>query len=319
MLAVVAPGQGAQSPGMLAPWRELPGVAERLAHLDEVTGLDLTAYGTTADADTITDTAVAQPLIVAAGLLAAPLVVQLPVDPSVVGVLAGHSVGELTAAALAGVLSADDAMRLVTTRGAAMAKAAALTPTGMTAVLGGERDQVVAAAQRHGLTAANENGAGQIVVAGTLAELEAFAADPPERARVRPLRVAGAFHTVHMAPAVDELRTAATAATAADPITTLLSNAEGGPVGDGRDAVDRLVRQVSSPVRWDLVMATLGELGVTAVLELPPAGTLVGLVKRALPGVQTLALRSPDDLEAARDLIARHGGAGPGTDLPEQS
>lgn len=316
MLAVVAPGQGAQTPGMLTSWCELPGVAERLAHLDEVTGLDLTGYGTTADADTITDTSVAQPLIVAAGLLAAPLVVGVPVDAAVVGALAGHSVGELTAAALAGVLSADDAMRLVTTRGAAMAEAAARTPTGMTAVLGGDRDEVVATAQRHGLTAANENGAGQIVVAGTVAELEAFAADPPARARVRPLRVAGAFHTMHMAPAVDALRTAAEAAGASEPVTTLLSNAEGGPVADGRDALDRLVRQVSSPVRWDLVMATLGELGVTAVLELPPAGTLVGLVKRALPGVETVALRTPDDLDAARDLVARHGG--PRADLPER-
>ena len=308
MLVVVAPGQGAQSPGFLTPWLEAPGVAERLRWLSAVSGIDLIEHGTNSDADTIRDTAIAQPLLVGAGLVTLLSLFPHPTEAfGKVAVGAGHSVGEITAASAAGVLSAEQAMVFVRERGRAMAQAAAATPTGMSAVLGGDPDVVVAAAERHGLTPANMNGAGQIVVAGALDALAAFAADPPEKARVRPLEVAGAFHTAYMAPAVDVLSGYARAISTHDPRIKLLSNADGQVIHDGRQVLARLVAQVSRPVRWDLCMATMADLGVTALIEIPPAGTLTGLAKRALPGVETLALNTPDDLPAAWDLIARHG------------
>ncbi len=297
VLVLVAPGQGAQTPGFLAPWLELPGLADRLGAWSEVAGIDLIAYGTTAGADEIRDTAVAQPLLVAAALASAEA---LGVQPDV---LAGHSVGEFAAAALAGVLTAEQALALVRERAQAMAKAAAITETGMTAVLGGAEDEVLAAIDRHGLTPANINGAGQIVAGGTLEQLAAFAEDAPARARLRPLSVAGAFHTRHMATAVESLRAAAEGVTPADPRVTLLSNADGRPVTAGTEFVERLVKQVSSPVRWDACMETMASLGVTRMIELLPGGTLTGLAKRGLRGVQTVALKTPDDLEAARELI----------------
>jgi [acyl-carrier-protein] S-malonyltransferase len=308
VLAVVAPGQGAQSPGFLAPWLELPGVRERLEWLSAVSGMDLVAHGTVSDADTIRDTAVAQPLIVGAGLVTLLSVFPHPASAFArVGAGAGHSVGEITAAVGAGVLTAEQAMVFVRERGRQMATASAATPTGMSAVLGGDPEVVVAKAAEHGLTPANMNGAGQIVVAGTLDQLAAFAADPPEGARVRPLEVAGAFHTHHMAPAVEVLAGYARAITTHDPRTRLISNADGRVVHDGRQVLKRLVSQVSNPVRWDLCMQAMGDLGVTAVLEIPPAGTLTGLIKRALPGVETLALKTPDDLDAAWAMIEAHG------------
>ena len=307
MLVVVAPGQGSQVPGFLTPWLELPGVADRLRWLSTVSGVDLITHGTTSDAETIRDTAIAQPLLVGAGLVTLLSLFPHPGEAFArIGAGAGHSVGEITAAAAAGVLSAEQAMVWVRERGRAMAAAAAVTPTGMSAVLGGEVDEVIAAAERHGLTPANVNGGGQIVVAGTLEQLEAFAADPPAKARVRPLEVAGAFHTSHMQPAVDVLAGYARAVSTHDPRLRLISNADGQVVHHGRDVLQRLVTQVSRPVRWDLCQATMADLGVTAVLEIPPAGTLTGLAKRALPEVETLALRTPDDLPAAWDLIARH-------------
>ena len=223
---------------------------------------------------------------------------------------AGHSVGELAAGVIAGVLTADDAMRLTGVRGRAMAAAAAAEPTGMTAVLGGDQDEVLAALARHGLTPANVNAAGQIVAAGTMAALEAFAADPPAGARLRPLPVAGAFHTRHMAPAVAALRDAAAGVTVADPAMTLLSNADGAAVTTGKEWLERIVAQVAAPVRWDLCMQTMADLGVTALIELPPAGTLTGLARRALPGVAQLAVKTPEQLGAARELIAEHCAAG---------
>ena len=308
MLVVVAPGQGSQSPGFLTPWLEVPGVRERLEWLSVVSGVDLVAHGTESDADTIRDTAVAQPLIVGAGLVTLLSLFPHPGNAFArIGAGAGHSVGEITAAVGAGVLSAEQAMVFVRERGRGMAAAAAATPTGMSAVLGGDADAVVAKAAEHGLTPANMNGAGQIVVAGTLEQLAAFAADPPEGARVRPLEVAGAFHTEHMAPAVSTLGRYAKAITTHDPRIPLISNADGQIVHDGRKVLGRLVTQVSNPVRWDLCMSAMGDLGVTAVIEIPPAGTLTGLVKRALPGVETLALKTPDDLPAAWRMINEHG------------
>jgi [acyl-carrier-protein] S-malonyltransferase len=303
VILIAAPGQGAQTPGFLQPWLEVPTVADHLVWWSAVTGLDLVRYGTTADADEIRDTAVAQPLLVAAALAAAEA---LNVTPDAV---AGHSVGELAAAALAGVLTPEAALVLVRERGRAMAGAAAITETGMTAVLGGDADEVLAAIDKHGLTPANINGAGQIVAAGTIEQLTAFAEEPPEKARLRPLSVAGAFHTEHMAPAVHALRLLAPGLPVADPNITLLSNRDGAVVTDGREYVARLVDQVSSPVRWDSCMETMKELGITAIIELPPAGTLVGLARRDLKGVETLALKTPDDLDKARELIANHGGA----------
>ena len=317
MLAVVAPGQGSQVPGFLTPWLELPNFEDRMKWLGTVAGIDLVAHGTTSDEDTIRDTAVAQPLIVSAGMVSLLSLFPHPGEAyAKVGIGAGHSVGEITAAAAANVISAEQAMVLVRERGNAMATASAVTPTGMSAVLGGDRDEVIAKLAQHGLTAANENGAGQIVAAGTLEQLAALETDPPAGARVRPLSVAGAFHTKHMAPAVGILAQHAKAISTHDARSRLLSNADGTVVQDGREVLKRLVTQVSNPVRWDLCMQTMLDLGVTGLIELPPAGTLVGLAKRAMPGVECVSLKTPDDMPAALDLIARHGTETAVTDSP---
>jgi [acyl-carrier-protein] S-malonyltransferase len=317
VLAVVAPGQGSQVPGFLTPWLELPHFEDRMKWLGTVAGIDLIAHGTTSDEDTIRDTAVAQPLIVSAGMVSLLSLFPHPGEAfAKVAVGAGHSVGEITAAAAAHVITAEQAMVLVRERGNAMAAASAVTPTGMSAVLGGERDEVIAKLAQHGLTAANENGAGQIVAAGTLEQLAALETDPPTGARVRPLSVAGAFHTSHMAPAVGVLAQHAKAISTHDARLRILSNADGTMVQDGREVLKRLVTQVSNPVRWDLCMNTMLDLGVTGLIELPPAGTLVGLAKRAMPGVECVSLKTPDDLPAALDLIARHGTETAVTDSP---
>lgn len=303
MLVLVAPGQGAQAPGFLTPWLDLPGVEARLRTWSEAIGLDLVHYGTLADADEIRDTAVAQPLLVAAGLVSAAALGDI--TP---GAVAGHSVGEITAAAYAGVLDDAAALALVRKRGLAMAEAAGRTATGMSALLGGDPEVTVPHLERLGLTPANVNGAGQIVAAGTLEQLAALAEEKPEGVRrVVPLKVAGAFHTVHMAPAVDALARAAKELTPADPRFTYVSNKDGRAVATGTEVLERLAGQVANPVRWDLCMETFKELGVTALVEVCPGGTLTGLAKRALPGVATLALKTPDDLDAARALIAEHG------------
>ncbi|WP_371529379.1 ACP S-malonyltransferase [Streptomyces sp. NBC_01283] len=304
MLVLVAPGQGAQTPGFLTPWLDLLGAADRIGAWSDAIGLDLAHYGTQADADAIRDTAVAQPLLVAAGLLSAEalsdvLAVNKP------GAVAGHSVGEITAAALAGVLGDDAALGLVRKRGLAMAEAAAVTETGMAALLGGDPEVTVPHLEKLGLTPANVNGAGQVVAAGTAEQLAALAEDKPEGVRrVVPLKVAGAFHTHHMAPAVAALEEAAKVLDPADPTLTYISNRDGQAVATGSDVLSRLVGQVANPVRWDLCMETFKDLGATAMIELCPGGTLTGLAKRALPGVRTVALKTPDDLDAARELIA---------------
>jgi [acyl-carrier-protein] S-malonyltransferase len=305
VLAVLSPGQGSQKPGFLTPWLDLPGASTKLRWWSVLAGVDLIHLGTAADADEIKDTARTQPLLVAAALLAAD---QLG-DFSVV---AGHSVGELAAASLAGVLSPEAAIALAGLRGREMAAACALEPTGMSAVLGGDPEEVLAAIDKHGLYPANRNSAGQVVAAGSLDGLAAFAAEPPAKARVIALQVAGAFHTPYMAPAETALEAVAGGVSAADPARTLLSDLDGTAVSDGREMVGRLVRQVTAPVRWDLCMRTLADLGVTGIIELPPAGTLAGLVKRELKGngaPEIVTLNTPDDLPAARDLIARHEGA----------
>ena len=317
MLLIAAPGQGAQAAGFLSPWLELPGFSDRLASWSDLAGIDLIRCGTVADPDEIRDTSVAQPLLVAAAIATAEVLASGPAVSGLSGAVAGHSVGELAAGAMAGVIPAADALRLVRVRGQAMARAAAAEQTGMTAVLGGDAGAVLAAIAAHGLTPANVNGAGQIVAAGTMAQLAALAAEPPAGARLRPLAVAGAFHTRHMAPAVDALASAAAAVTAADPVLTLLSNRDGAVVRSGADWLERIVNQVSAPVRWDLCMQTAVGLHVTALIELPPAGTLTGLARRGMPGVQLLSLKTPDDLDTAWKVISELEDSDPDSDGPE--
>lgn len=306
-VVIVAPGQGSQSPGFLEPWLAEPRFAEHLAALSEAADLDLVAHGTTSDADTIRDTAVAQPLIVAASLMSLRGVLDgaaLPRD-GVAGV-AGHSVGELAAAAGAGIIAEADAMRLVALRGRAMADAAARVATGMSAVVGADETELLGTLAALGLEPANHNGGGQVVVAGELPALERLRETPPPGARVIPLQVAGAFHTRFMAPAVDALRDAAAGVETSDPATTIWTNRDGSTVAEGRVFLDLVVGQVANPVRWDLTMEAFAAAGVTGIVELAPAGALVGLAKRGLKGVPAVAVKTPDDLVAARELI---GGA----------
>lgn len=306
MLAVLAPGQGSQTPGFLAPWLESQFATDLISSWSSAIDLDLKRLGTTADAVEIRDTSNAQPLLVAGGLIGAATL--FAGEGSSISYFAGHSVGEITAAALAQVIDGASAMKLVRARGQEMAKAAHGTDTGMSAVLGGERDVVIKSLTAFGLTAANENGGGQIVAAGSLSALAQLAENPPEGSRVRPLAVSGAFHTSTMSPAVASLAIIAATTTVKDAVAPVLSNKDGEVISNGREIIDRIVGQIAGPVRWDLCMETLVKLGVTGVIEVPPAGTLVGLVKRAQPSIETFALKTPEDLPAAKEFIAKHGG-----------
>jgi [acyl-carrier-protein] S-malonyltransferase len=299
VIIAVFPGQGSQTPGFLTPWLDVPGARETIEVYSDAAGVDLVAAGTEWDADRIRDTQVAQPLIVAAGLLAWGELGR----PKAVDGVAGHSVGEFTAAAAATILPDAETLRLVGVRGRAMADAAARAETGMSAVIGGDETSVLERLGSLGLTAANHNGAGQIVAAGSREALDQLAAEPPTGTRVIPLQVAGAFHTDYMAPAVDALREAAAGTVGSEPIRTIWTNRDGSTVSSGRGFIDLLVAQVASPVRWDLCMAGFAEAGVTGIIELTPAGTLTGLAKRALRGVPTVAVKTPDDLAAAVDLL----------------
>jgi [acyl-carrier-protein] S-malonyltransferase len=290
---------------MLASWLELPGAADRLATWSDISGLDLARLGTTATAEEITDTAVTQPLVVAATLLAHEELTKRGLLSGVDTVVAGHSVGEIAAYAIAGLISADDAVALASTRGAEMAKACAIEPTGMSAVLGGDEAEVLARLEELDLVAANRNAAGQIVAAGALSALDKLAEDPPAKARVRQLATAGAFHTRYMASALDAYSAAADGVTASDaPLrtVTLLSNADGQPVASGTDAMTKLVAQLTRPVRWDLCTESIRQREVTAIVEFPPAGTLVGIAKRELRGVPTHAVKTPADLDGLAEL-----------------
>jgi [acyl-carrier-protein] S-malonyltransferase len=299
---LLAPGQGSQTPGMLADWLELPGAAERLAAWSQISGLDLARLGTTATAEEITDTAVTQPLVVAATLLAHKELTRRGLLADKETVVAGHSVGEIAAYAIAGVISADDAVKLAATRGAEMAKACALEPTGMSAVLGGDEVEVLARLEALDLVPANRNAAGQIVAAGALSALDKLAEDPPAKARVRQLATAGAFHTHFMASATDGYASAAEGVTASEPTAKLLSNADGQPVASAADAMTKLVAQLTRPVRWDLCTETMRQNNVTAIVEFPPAGTLAGIAKRELRGVPTYAVKSPAELDGLAEL-----------------
>ena len=301
MLAIIAPGQGSQTPGMLNSWIQDPSLKELLATWSHAINLDLLHLGTVADAEEIKDTANAQPLIVAASLLGAHAL-----NIAKVSVTSGHSVGELAAAALSGAVSEVDALTLVRTRGLEMAKAAATSPSGMSAVLGGDRTEVLAAISALYLVAANDNGAGQIVAAGGLDSLALLNQNPPAGARVRALAVAGAFHTKFMQPAVEPLRTLASTISTHPASIQVISNKDGQVITDGAQVLERIINQIASPVRWDLCMESLKSLGVTGVIELPPAGTLVGLLKRAAPDIETFALKSADDVNAAQEFAGRH-------------
>ena len=287
---------------MLAQWLELPGAADQLAAWSKASGLDLVRLGTTASTEEITDTAVTQPLVVAATLLAHKELTRRGLLGGTDLIVAGHSVGEIAAYAIAGVMGADDAVALAATRGAEMAKACASEPTGMSAVLGGDEAEVLERLEALDLFPANRNGAGQIVAAGPLDALAKLAEDPPARARVRALGVAGAFHTKYMAPALDGYAAAAAAVQTAEPTAMLLSNRDGKPVASAAAAMETLVAQLVGPVRWDLCTATLREHDVTAVVEFPPAGTLTGIAKRELRGVTAHAVKSPADLDALAEL-----------------
>jgi [acyl-carrier-protein] S-malonyltransferase len=308
VIAFLAPGQGSQTEGMLCPWLEQPGAEDQLTLWSKASGLDLVRLGTTASTEEITDTAVTQPLVVATTLLAHQELTRrglLNHKGQAELILAGHSVGEIAAYAIAGVLGADDAVALAATRGAEMAKACAVEPTGMSAVLGGDEAEVLSRLEQLELIPANRNGAGQIVAAGPLAALEKLAEDPPAKARVRALGVAGAFHTKYMAPALDGYSAAAAAVVTAEPTATLLSNRDGKPVTSGSAAMDTLVAQLTQPVRWDLCTEYLREgteNTVTAIVEFPPAGTLTGIAKRELRGVPARAVKSPADLDELADI-----------------
>jgi len=304
---LLAPGQGSQTEGMLSPWLELPGAADRLAAWSTASGLDLARLGTTASTEEITDTAIAQPLIVAATLLAYEELTKrgLLADNGLAGkdtVVAGHSVGEIAAYAIAGVISADDAVALAATRGAEMAKACADEPTGMSAVLGGDEAEVLARLEQLDLVPANRNAAGQIVAAGRLSALEKLAEDPPAKARVRALGVAGAFHTEFMASALDGYAAAVQNVATAEPTAVLLSNRDGQPASSAADAIEKLVAQLTRPVRWDLCNETLRQRNVKAIVEFPPAGALSGIAKRELRGTPTHPVKTPADLDGLAEL-----------------
>jgi len=305
VIVVVAPGQGSQTPGFLSPWLDLPGAADQLGAISDGVGIDLVAHGTTSDADTIRDTRVAQPLIVAAGLVT---LAALLADGrrEKIGGIAGHSVGEVTAAAGAGILAETDAVSFVRERGNAMADAAALEPTGMSAVIGGDETALLERLAELGLQPANFNGGGQIVVAGALPALAQLAENPLPGTRVIPLQVAGAFHTRYMQPAVAGLEFFAAGLEKHDPTLPIWTNRDGSRVESGSHFVELMVGQVSSPVRWDLTMASLAAAGVTGVIELAPAGALVGLAKRGLKGIPSVAVKTPDDLPAAFAMIDGH-------------
>jgi [acyl-carrier-protein] S-malonyltransferase len=305
VLAFLAPGQGSQTPGMLAEWLELPGAAERVAAWSEISGLDLAQLGTTATAEEITDTAVTQPLVVAATLLAYEELTKRNVLEGVdidTTVAAGHSVGEIAAYAIAGVMAADDAVFLAATRGKEMAKACANEPTGMSAVLGGDEAEVLRRLEELELVPANRNAAGQIVAAGRLTALDKLAEDPPAKARVRALATAGAFHTHFMASAMDAYAAAVEGVATSEPTAKLLSNFDGQPVASASDAMTKLVSQLTRPVRWDLCTETMRQDNVTAIVEFPPAGALAGIAKRELRGVPTNAVKDPADLDKLAEL-----------------
>jgi len=304
VLVVVCPGQGSQVAGFLTPWLEVQSFAESIAEMSASIGMDLAKHGTVSDAETIRDTAIAQPLIVGAGI--ATMTALRHAGMASFAGAAGHSVGEVTASVIAGVLTQDDGIKFVAKRGTSMASAAAKVPSAMAAVLGGDSLEVATHLVSIGLTPVNFNGGGQIVAAGPVASIAKLQEHPLEGTRVVVLQVAGPFHTSHMDPAVAELEEFALNLQTSDPTVTIWSNANGATVSSGEAYLASLVSQVSHPVRWDLCMSAMVDAGVTAIIEVAPAGTLVGLAKRGMQGVETLAVKTPEQIPAALELAAKH-------------
>ena len=302
MIVVLCPGQGSQKPGFLNEWLEIAEFREQFSELSDAVSMDLIKHGTLSDEEIIRDTAVAQPLIVASSIATANLL-----KLSGISGVAGHSVGEVSAASIAGIISNQDAMQLVNVRAQAMAKAAAASEQSMAAILGGEQDVVIAKLTELGLSGANFNGAGQIVAAGSKTAIQELASTPPAGAKVIPLSVAGAFHTKFMEPAVAELKEFTSSLAFQNPEISIWSNQAGQAVTSGSEFLNLLVGQVANSVRWDLCMQAMVSAGVTGVIEVSPAGTLAGLAKRGMPGVEIVALKSPADLDSANSLIARLG------------
>jgi len=300
MIALLCPGQGSQKPGFMSAWLEIPEYRSNIEILSDVIKMDLIKHGTESDEATIRDTAIAQPLIVAASIASANLLAKN------FSAVAGHSVGEVPAGYLAGILSQEQAISLVDVRAKAMAKAAtAAEKTGMAAILGGDQDAVVERLTSLGLSAANYNGAGQIVAAGAASGIEALVANPVEGTKVIPLAVAGAFHTQYMNPAVAELEVFAKSLEISEPTKTIWSNQAGQEIKTSEKFIQLLVGQIANSVRWDLCMSSMVAAGVTGVIEVSPAGTLAGLAKRGMPDVEIIALKTPADIETANSLMAR--------------
>jgi len=303
MIVLLCPGQGSQKPGFLNSWLENDSFKQNIEALSDTISLDLIKHGTLSDEETIRDTAIAQPLIVAASIATANLLNRT----SVAGV-AGHSVGEVAASYISGVLTESEAISLVNIRAKAMADAAkATTGTGMAAILGGDEDLVLAKLKEFDLYPANFNGSGQIVAAGLTSKIQELVTNPPQGSKVIQLSVAGAFHTSFMEPAVSKLSDFVSTLEPKDPSMKLWSNQRGQLVDSGKDFLDLLVGQVANSVRWDLCMKSMVDAGVTGVIELSPGGTLSGLAKRGMPGIDIVALKQPEDLEAAKALIASEG------------
>jgi [acyl-carrier-protein] S-malonyltransferase len=304
MISIACPGQGSQSPGFLASWLELPQFARAIAEASEILKLDLKRLGTEAEAEEIKDTKIAQPLIVAAGIASYELIKEKTTN-TLFG-FAGHSVGEVTAAALSGILERDQALEFVKLRGEQMALAAALKPSSMAAIIGGDSEAVLEGLLAQGLTAANFNGPGQIVAAGSAELINQLVANPLPGTRTVALSVAGAFHTDFMTPATAELEKFAAGLSPKDPAAAIWTNSDGSLVTSGSRYLELLVSQVSNPVRWDQTMHGMLSSGVTAMIELLPGGALSGIAKRAMAGVEAVALKTPADLEKAIEVIERH-------------
>ena len=307
MIALTCPGQGAQTPGFLSPWLELDSFKAAIEKYSAVLEMDLVHFGTKADADQIKDTRVAQPLIVAASMASHAVLIQALQEKSIIAGVAGHSVGELAAASIAGVLDTEAALRFVKARGEQMAKAASLEASSMAAVVGGEPEVVVDYLESMGLFAANYNGKGQIVAAGSADKIQELVANPPAGTRVVGLAVAGAFHTSFMETAKVELASLAGSINTSNPEMLIWSNSDGSRVDSGERFLELLINQVSKPVRWDKTMESMTTDGVTALIELLPGGTLTGIAKRAMPGVATLALKTPEDLEKTVLFVKEQG------------
>lgn len=303
MTVVTFPGQGSQKPGFLTPWLEDSASRILLEQLSAASGIDLIRHGTESDADTIRDTAVAQPLIVAAGILTWEALAVRAGDRLDGVAVAGHSVGEIAAAYAAGIFNADTAMRFVVLRSELMAKDAAAVTTGMSAVIGGNEGDVIEHLANLDLAPANFNGAGQIVAAGEPAQLDALRQTPPAGSRIIPLKVAGAFHTRWMADAHEALAAVAEDFPTADPTRPIHTNRDGSTVTEGETYRRYLIDQINRPVHWDLCLSAFLEAGYRGLIEAAPAGTLVGLAKRGLKGIPAVAVNLPADLDEAIDLL----------------